>query len=39
MYIYTQDDEPMENAYKPYKYPDYNASNYRGEYSYRELFW
>lgn len=26
MYIYTQDDEPMENAYKPYKYPDYKAS-------------
>lgn len=39
MYIYTQDDEPMENAYKPYKYPDYNASNYRGEYSYRKIFW
>lgn len=39
MYIYTQDDEPMEDAYKPYKYPDYNASNYRGEYSYRKIFW
>ena len=39
MYIYTQDDEQRENVYKPYKYPDYNASNYRGEYSYKEIFW
>ena len=39
MYIYTQDDEQREDVYKPYKYPDYNASNYRGEYSYREIFW
>ena len=39
MYIYTQDDAPKENVYTPYKYPDYNASNYRGEYSYREKFW
>lgn len=34
MYIYTQDDEYMENAYNPVKYPHYNGSNYRGEYSY-----
>ena len=39
MYIYTQDDNPRENVYAPYKYPEYNASNYRGEYSYREKFW
>lgn len=39
MYIYTQDDSPKEDVYAPYKYPDYNASNYRGEYSYREKFW
>ncbi|MFA9558167.1 hypothetical protein ACERII_12725 [Evansella sp. AB-rgal1] len=34
LYIYTQDDGFMENAYAPVKYPHYNASNYRGEYSY-----
>ena len=34
MYIYTQDDGFMENAYAPVKYPHYNGSNYRGEYSY-----
>ncbi len=34
MYIYTQNDGFMENAYKPVKYPHYNGSNYRGEYSY-----
>lgn len=34
MYIYTQDDGFMENAYAPTKYPHYNGSNYRGEYSY-----
>lgn len=34
MYIYTQDDGYMDNAYEPVKYPHYNASNYRGEYSY-----
>jgi hypothetical protein len=39
MYIYTQDDNPKENVYKPFKYPHYNASNYRGEFSYREKFW
>jgi len=36
LYIYTQDDEPMDGAYRPVKYPRYNASNYRGEYSYPE---
>ncbi len=36
LYIYTQDDDFMENAYAPVKYPHYNASNYRGEYSYPE---
>jgi hypothetical protein len=39
MYIYTQDDNPKENVYKPFKYPHYNASNYRGEFSYSEKFW
>lgn len=34
MYIYTQDDGYMEDAYAPVKYPHYNGSNYRGEYSY-----
>lgn len=34
MYIYTQDNGPIENCYEPVKYPIYNASNYRGEYSY-----
>ena len=34
MYIYTQSDGYMENAYAPIKYPHYNGSNYRGEYSY-----
>lgn len=34
MYIYTQDDDFMEDAYAPVKYPHYNGSNYRGEYSY-----
>jgi len=34
LYIYTQDDGYLEEAYQPVKYPRYNASNYRGEYSY-----
>lgn len=34
LYIYTQDDAPMESNYAPVKYPHYNASNYRGEYSF-----
>lgn len=34
MYIYTQDDGYMEDAYAPVKYPHYNCSNYSGEYSY-----
>ena len=38
-YIYTQDDAPKDDVYAPFKYPDYNASNYRGEYSYREKWW
>lgn len=36
LYIYTQDDGYMEHAYAPVKYPHYNGSNYRGEYSYPE---
>lgn len=36
MYIYTQDNV-VENSYRPRKYPTYNASNYRGEYSYPSL--
>ena len=39
MYIYTQDDAPKAEVYAPFKYPDYNASNYRGHYSYREKWW
>lgn len=38
MCIYTQDDSPELNVYEPVKYPDYNASNYRGEYSYPKGF-
>lgn len=34
MWIYTQADNPRKNVYKPVKYPHYNASNYRGEYSF-----
>ena len=34
MYIYTQDDCPKEQTYHPGQFPIYNASNYRGEYSY-----
>ncbi|MCQ2412063.1 MAG: hypothetical protein MJ057_03810 [Sphaerochaetaceae bacterium] len=37
MYIYTQDGEAAKDergTYVPYKYPEYNSSNYRGEYSF-----
>ena len=34
MYIYTQADSPRPQAYRPLKFPTYNASNYRGEYAY-----
>ncbi len=34
LYIYTQDNGYLANAYSPVKYPHYNGSNYRGEYSY-----
>lgn len=34
LYIYTQDDAPINCKYNPIKYPHYNASNYRGEYSF-----
>ncbi len=34
MYIYTQEDSPKEQTYHPVQFPSYNASNYRGEYSY-----
>ena len=34
MYIYTQKDGERETSYHPVKYPFYNASNYRGEYSF-----
>jgi hypothetical protein len=36
LWIYTQDREQTktEKGYKPLKYPLYNASNYRGEYSF-----
>ncbi len=34
MYIYTQADSPREQTYHPVKTPLFNASNYRGEYSF-----
>jgi len=34
LFIYTQDDCPKEQTYHPVQFPVYNASNYRGEYSY-----
>ncbi len=34
LWIYTQDDGEKETEYHPVKYPFYNASNYRGEYSF-----
>lgn len=35
MYIYTQDQPPaVEPVVVPWKYPHYNASNYRGEFHY-----
>lgn len=35
LYIYTQENEIEDSSYHPVKYPVYNASNYRGEYSFR----
>lgn len=34
LWIYTQDDGVKETTYHPAKYPFYNASNYRGEFSF-----
>ena len=34
MFIYTQDDNPKQQVYHPYKFPPYNASDYRGEYAF-----
>ena len=36
MYIYTQDRpcEMIDREYVPQKYPHYNSSNYRGEFSF-----
>lgn len=34
LYIYTQEDNPRHQHYRPVKFPTYNASNYRGEYAY-----
>ena len=37
MYIYTQDGEAKADPrshYRPFKYPEYNGSNYRGEYCF-----
>ena len=34
LWIYTQADSPREQTYHPVQFPPYNASNYRGEYSY-----
>ena len=34
LWIYTQADSPRPQTYHPVQFPVYNASNYRGEYSY-----
>lgn len=34
LYIYTQEDTLEKETYSPVKYPHYNSSNYRGEYSF-----
>ena len=34
LWIYTQADAPRNQTYHPVQFPPYNASNYRGEYSY-----
>lgn len=36
LFVYTQDRKPKvgDAVYPPEKYPSYNASNYRGEYSF-----
>ena len=37
MYIYTQDGDAEKDSrgeYRPFKYPEYNGSNYRGEYCF-----
>jgi len=34
IYIYTQEDSLKQTSYTPQKYPLYNYSNYRGEYSF-----
>ena len=34
LYIYTQENNPCHQQYHPVQFPVYNASNYRGEYSY-----
>jgi rhamnogalacturonan endolyase len=37
LYIYTQSDGLKQTTYHPVKYPWYNASNYRGEFSYPDV--
>ncbi|WP_066545809.1 hypothetical protein [Clostridium sp. AT4] len=37
LYIYTQENEIEDSSYHPVKYPVYNASNYRGEYSFPDM--
>ena len=34
LWIYTQEDKEISSDYYPVKHPIYNASNYRGEYSF-----
>ena len=34
LWIYTQTDNPQNIIYKPERVPIYNASNYKGEYSF-----
>ena len=37
LYIYTLENEIEDSSYHPVKYPVYNASNYRGEYSFPDM--
>ena len=37
LWIYTQADAPEKQDYHPVQFPVYNASNYRGEYSYPDM--
>ena len=36
IFIYTQDNVVKGDVHSPRRYPTYDASNYRGEYAYRD---